>query len=105
MASIPRMTKLVDAQAMARRYPDTFEAPTDAELLTIEPRGFVKVSRCGERFWCQVIGGGGKYVIAHIANALVKDDNQDINDHRLFFRIELRHIYDVMPPMGNSTQH
>ena len=105
MAKFPRLTKLVDAQAMAKRYPDTFEAPTDAQLLQIEQFGYVKISRCGERFWCQVVGANGRTVIAHIANALVMDDNQDINDHRLFFTLELRHVFDILPPQGNSSKH
>ena len=47
MASIPILTKLVDAQAMHREYPETFDAPDAQELAAIKPGDWVKICREG----------------------------------------------------------
>jgi len=93
MATIPILSKLVDAQEMHRQHPDTFEVPSDHELMTIVPGNFVKVSRNNERFWLRVIGASGKYLIGSVDSMLVSNPGID---HGKIVRFEHRHIYTVM---------
>ena len=62
--------QFVDAQVMAKENPDTFEAPTEAELNEIEPGDFVKVCAKPERFWAIVECVDGDNIVAVVNNDL-----------------------------------
>jgi hypothetical protein len=47
----------VDAQAMHEAYPQSFEAPSAAEIAAVVPGDSVKVCDGGERFWVTVVSG------------------------------------------------
>jgi len=101
MATIPILSKLIDAQQMHREYPDSFEVPSAHTLALIKPGDYVKVCREDERFWCKVLGGSGRYLIEEVENELVMPANAHINVGQRV-RFEHRHIYVVMTP---PTQH
>lgn len=44
----------LDAQAMHRAHPDTFDAPSDVELDAVDEGDCVKVCAQAERFWIRV---------------------------------------------------
>ena len=97
-ATIPILNKLVDAQAMHREHPDTFDAPSDAELAAIKPGDWVKICREGERFWCRIVGAKGKHLIGAIDAPLVVAENADISVPGRIVRFEYRHVYTIMEP-------
>jgi len=98
MANITKLTKLVDAQAMARQHPDNFRVPSPHELAMIVPGTYVKVCRAQERFWIQIRGGNGKYLFGLVDFPLVDERNDDVPGGLV--RIEHRHIYEILqvPP-------
>src|ERR1700704_6669396 len=92
-APIPILGGLVDAQEMHRQNPTTFEVPSQHELALIKPGDWVKICRANERFWCNVVGSRGKYLIGAVDAPLVNDDNADINVSGKLVRFQHRHIY------------
>lgn len=91
----------VDAQAMHREYPETFDAPALPEVETARLGWFLKVSRNNERFWTLYVerkgSGWDADITARINNELVKDMNPDLRLHQLV-RFKARHIFSVMQP-------
>jgi hypothetical protein len=79
---------LVDAQAMARAHPNTFDAPAQGELFQIMPGDFVKVCRNNERFWIEVTGRNGDMIVGAVANALVFNRLKTVTRR-------LRHVFAV----------
>jgi len=63
----------IDAQAMAIRHPETFEAPSKEELDQIKSGDSVKVCVDRERFWTQVISVDKEIIEARIDNDLIMD--------------------------------
>lgn len=61
----------MDAQAMARETPDTFEAPGTNELNSIKPGSLVKVCDGQERFWVIVRGVKGNTISGEVDNELL----------------------------------
>lgn len=72
------LDRLVDAQAMARKHPATFEAPTPAELASIRVGGVVKICRNGERFWVLVTHRSGEAVTGEVENHLIYNDDLSV---------------------------
>jgi hypothetical protein len=84
-----------DAQAMATMYPATFEAPTTAELASIQPGSLVKIcAREAERFWVQVTTRTGNHLSGRVDNDLVYTERHGLTlgDTVTF---ETRHVYAV----------
>lgn len=84
-----------DAQLMAVRYPDTFEAPTLDDLRLIEVGDYVKIcARDKERFWVLVTGIEGEVVTGEVRNVLLSTDVHGLRlgDTVVF---EKRNIYQV----------
>lgn len=84
-----------DAQHMAKLYPATFEAPTAAELASIQPGSLVKVCAGeAERFWVKVTTRTGDQLAGTVNNDLLYTDR-----HGLTFgdsiAFEARHVYAV----------
>lgn len=78
MSAIQISSILLDAQAAAVQYPDTFEVPGLPELAAIKPGDYVKIGaelgattgvKC-ERFWVDVIAVTQTTIIATVSNHL-----------------------------------
>ena len=83
-----------DAQKMARKYPKTFEAPTQEELGVLEVDHLVKVcdEEAGERFWTIIKHKDGDVITAEVNNDLICVNDYRCGDEIVF---EKRHIYDI----------
>ena len=84
-----------DAQLMAVRHPDTFEAPTLEELSRIAVGDYVKICAMDrERFWVQVTGIEGELLTGEVNNQLLMTDFHGLRcgDTVVF---ERRHVYQV----------
>ena len=86
--------RFIDAQKMARKYPKTFEAPTQEELGALEVGHLVKVCDevAGERFWTIIKHIDGDVITAEVNNYLICVDDYGVGDEIVF---EKRHIYDI----------
>ena len=89
MAAISSL--LTDAQEMARKHPDTFEAPTLDELVAIAPGDSVKicVTAARERFWTLVESVQGDMIHATVDNHL---DGLDWPPGKMLV-FERKHVY------------
>jgi hypothetical protein len=88
------MATFEDAQRMQRLYPDTFAAPGQAELDSVEAGSYVKVCVEGERFWVAVTAVDGDSVTGHVSNDLQRTDVHGLRDGD-DVTFEKCHIYDV----------
>jgi hypothetical protein len=61
----------VDAQAMHKKHPDTFEAPSMEDIRKIKPGNWVKVSAGNERFWIKVLDRKMFTIIGQVDNELI----------------------------------
>jgi len=86
------MNDLIDAQEMAQKHPDTFEAPTTEELNQIKKNSSVKICNGEERFWTKVTKVSGDKVTAEVDNQLLGEYGYDLGDEIEF---EKRHIYSI----------
>ena len=85
------MLRFTDAQKMAKKYPDTFEAPTKAALAGIQRGDSVKVSHKNERLWVTVTRVTKEGVIAGMVdNDLIFKHPFRCGDSIVF---EPRHVY------------
>jgi hypothetical protein len=66
--------KLVNAQEMARQYPNTFEAPPRSALRKLGEGDLVKVSNNAERFWIQIMTRSDDVLIGRVDNFLLAGD-------------------------------
>lgn len=89
------MTEFTDAQQMAIEHPNTFDAPSLAELSMIAPGCHVKICAGSERFWVLVTAVTRTCIQGTIDNVLVRS-----SEHGLFFNdpvsFEARHVYDIL---------
>ena len=91
------MTKFTDATEMAKKYPQTFQAPSGAELDSLRVGDFIKVCAevglTGERFWCIINRIEGDAIKAEVNNDLVLVEDFNCGDV-----IEVRkcNIYDIL---------
>ena len=90
----PLKVELVDAKALAKKYPETFEVPMDAHLRKIKPGDLVKVARNGERFWVLVTGFEKRRIHGQVANML--EDNDDLPFGRTIY-LQKKNIYSWVP--------
>lgn len=90
------MSIFTDAQEMAGRHPDTFEAPSPYRLSKIAPGSFVKICADNrERFWVQVSTHIGKTITGEVNNWLVCTDDHGL-DMGAQVEFEERHVYGIM---------
>lgn len=68
--------KFVNAQAMHKLNPKTFEVPSAAALQALRAGNWVKVCVNSERFWCVVIDISGNVITGRIDNDLLQDGLQ-----------------------------
>lgn len=86
-----------DAQEMAIKHPETFEAPSKKELESLKPGSYVKVSVMSERFWCEIISIDGENIVARVDNDLVCTDEHGISCDDII-KFEKRNIYNIDTP-------
>lgn len=84
--------EFIDAQEMAQKHPDTFEAPTSEELDQISVGSLVKICNDEERFWTEVTKIDGDKITANVDNQLLGDYGYNLGDSIEF---EKRHIYSI----------
>ena len=86
--------EFVDASAMARKSPATFERPNEGELEALVPGDLVKVCAQSERFWVKLIKVDGDSLEGVVDNDLLRTE-----DHGLDFgheiEIKLDHVYAI----------
>jgi hypothetical protein len=87
-----RRSTFVDAQEMARAYPQSFQAPSPLDLHDIKVGDSIKVCLNNERFWLSVIQVQGDRILGKVTNDLL------FNDLRYGSQIvvEKRHVHDVI---------
>lgn len=85
---------LVDAKALAKEHPDTFEVPPEANLKKIKPGDFVKLARNGERFWVKVTGFEKRRIHGAVANDLLRNDDLPYGTSIYF---QKKNIYSWLP--------
>jgi hypothetical protein len=86
----------LDAQAMHKAHPDTFDVPTDEELAVIASGSFIKVCGFGfhgrERFWLEVQAVEGDTITGLVKN--------DLTELPLFrddeVKVDRRHVMNLM---------
>lgn len=64
---------LIDAQSMALKHPDTFEAPSIEDLGRLSAGDWVKVCRNNERFWVAVIDVADGFITGKVDNHLISN--------------------------------
>jgi hypothetical protein len=85
---------LIDAQAIHRKHPETFDVPPQRELRKIKPGDFVKVARNKERFWLEVTGFEKRRLHGEVANKLLLNEDLKLGD-RIYF--QKKNIYSYVP--------
>ena len=88
--------EFIDAQEMHRNNPDTFWAPDEVTLKSIEPGHTVKVcANNEERFWVRVTKVNSKgHIIGEVDNDLVCTDIHGLSLHDTV-KFETKHIYQI----------
>lgn len=88
------LTGLLNAQALHKKHPKTFEVPRAAALRKLKPGDAVKVARNDERFWVIVTGFEKRRVHGIVDNKLVKKLNADLPlGTKIYF--QKKHIYAI----------
>lgn len=67
------LSGLIDAQAMARKHPDSFDAPKMDELQNLTAGDLVKICRNSERFWVIVTDSSGGFITGLVNNHLISN--------------------------------
>jgi len=101
------MTKrapLVNARAMARKHPQTFEVPSKEEIDEITPGDRIKIATSGkgnnfaaERFWCEVEGrtmGRDTVIDCLVDNELLMSDEHGYR-YGDMIKVEPKHVYSI----------
>jgi hypothetical protein len=91
----PKRIRLVDAQQMAKEFPDTFEAPSSSDLSRLRAGDVVKVSKRDERFWVQIVSRRDDIFLARVDNCLLSG-RVGYGDLIQFHECNVFEIYDRM---------
>ena len=89
-----KVIDFVNAQEMATKHPETFEAPTTEELDNIFVGDTVKVSVLGERFWCEVVEVNSEVIKARVDNDLIFTDEHGIR-YMDIIQFEKKNVYSI----------
>lgn len=91
--------KFENAQENAIKFPNTFQAPSEAELKEIKVKDFVKVCIGGERFWTIVEAIEGDSIKGIVNNDLVFTRIHGLKDtDPVVFKME--NVYAIMAYEG-----
>jgi len=82
----------INAQEMAKKYPDTFEAPSMEELAQIKQNDFIKVCLNDERFWVKVIEADEDEIRGEVDNHLFESQPFNIGD---IIACKKEHVYAI----------
>ena len=90
--------EITNAQEMARKYPDTFKAPSLVDLDAIRRGDFVKIcvvenNKGGERFWIKVFERDHVSVTGVVDNVLVSVQSLHLGDE---IKVKLTDIYSIL---------
>jgi len=89
------MIQLVDAQQMAKTYPDSFKAPAQEELDSVKVGDCVKICiNNKERLWVEVTAIGGGQLKGRIDNHPVEIDDVTFGDSILFKKENIYNIFN-----------
>lgn len=88
------MPEFVDAQEMAKKHPETFIAPSEADLAQIKEGMHVKVSAANERFWCLVEAIDQDRITATVDNEVLGTPAHGLK-YGDTVEFEKRHIYQI----------
>jgi hypothetical protein len=91
---MPNISDFEDAFALARAYPDTFEAVPAAETARLMAGDCVKVCRNDERFWVLIHTNADGRISGEVNNELVDPRNADIPCGTIV-GLEYRHVYQT----------
>jgi hypothetical protein len=88
-----RRPKLINAQDMAKQYPESFYAPSEEKLLKVSIGDNVKICNNYERFWCPVESIDIKKITfkTRVDNFLVLT-NYEVGD---YITVGFDHVYDI----------
>lgn len=93
------MHKFTNAQAMHKKHPDTFEAPTKEELDALKVGNIVKVSHHNERFWVtitaidkDIITIDKDIITGKVDNVLIRPQPFKYGD---IIKFKKHHIYSI----------
>ena len=86
---------LLDAQAMGKKYPETFFVPSAEDMDALKVGDAVKVGVDGERFWCILVrrAEDGDWV-GKVANDLVLTSEHGIARDDLL-KFSAKHLHDI----------
>lgn len=84
--------ELNDAQKLAKKHPNTFEAPTQEQLNSIEIGDTVKICDGEERFWTIVKELKEDHIVAEVNNKLIGDQEYNLGDLIQFTK---NNIYEI----------
>jgi len=87
------MHNFINAQEMAKKYPDTFKVPSLEELSKIKQDDLVKVCLNSERFWVKIVEVHEDEIIGEVDNQLFEEQPFGLGDIITFKR---EHIYSTM---------
>ena len=90
------MTRFTNAQEMHRLHPETFDAPSEADLAAIALGDSVKVATGGERFWVTVTDAGEAELTGTVVNDLVCTAEHGLR-YRDVIRFPRECVYTVWP--------
>jgi len=84
--------KYENAQALSKKHPETFYAPSQEELNAITSGKYVKVCAANERFWVKVTKVKGYRITGTIDNELIGSLPVNYGDSITFSRYN---VYDI----------
>ena len=64
------MSEFLDAQQMKKENPNTFWAPNQKEMDSLQSGQFVKICENRERFWVELTGVDGDILVGRVDNDL-----------------------------------
>jgi len=86
-----------DAQKLAKKHPDTFDAPSLDNLDKLSGGDLVKFSNGYERMWVVVTGFDGDKIVGSLSNTPVGTPGMKFGD---IIEMRMKHVYDV--DIGNK---
>lgn len=90
-----KTAKFTDAQAIAKTYPETFEAPDQEELDKLRIGDSVKINAANERFWVTITNITKDAIMAVVDNDLVLTEKHGLSQGD-FVKIQREHVYSIM---------